>query len=174
MKKNRPIWHLEKRNISELTAYEKNARILGEKKHRLLSDSLEEFGVIDKPSINLDNIIIGGHQRVTVLMEKGAQEIECWVPDRLLSEKEVEKLNVVLNHGGDWDYDILGNLFEVGDLLNWGFDEDDLGLGKAEKAAKPIKAVISFEFADKETMLANLPKCEEIAQESAAKLKVRG
>ena len=168
-------WTIQKNNIVDLVAYEKNPRILTEKQQRNLSDSLDKFGLIDKPVVNIDNTIIGGHQRIEVLRLKGTTEIECWIPDRQLDEKEVEELNIRLNrNNGDWDYDILANTFDIGDLLTWGFDEDDLGLGKAEKPKKEPKPVISLEFMDKDTMLEYIQKCEEIAQLSSAKMKVRG
>ena len=173
--KLKPNWHLEKRNLQELVAYEKNARTLGERMHMLLSESLSEFGLAQVPVVNLDNTIISGHQRIEILIEQGETECDCSFPDRLLSEKEVEKCNILFNKlSADWDHDILGNMYEVPDLLSWGFDEDDLGLGKAEKAAKKVKPVISFEFSDKETMMSYLEKCEDLASESSAKMKVRG
>ena len=55
--------------------------------------------------------------------------MECWYPSRELDEKEVEELNIRLNKNtGDWDFDVLANEFEMGDLLDWGFTEIDLGL----------------------------------------------
>jgi hypothetical protein len=108
-------------------------------------------------------------------MAEGQAHVDVWMPDCPLSEEEVEELNIRLNrNNGDWDYDMLGNLFEVGDLLTWGFEEDDLGLGKPEKPKKEPKPVVSLEFVNKETMLEYLEKCEAIAAESAAKIKVRG
>ncbi len=168
-------WTLKTFKITDLKSYAKNPRTLSEKEHRQLSDSIGKFGLIDKPIINADNTIIGGHQRVQILLEKEEASVECWVPDCVLSEKEVEELNIRLNrNNGDWDYDILANEFDIGDLLTWGFGEDDLGLGKAENAKKEVKPVISLEFSDKDTMLEYLQKCEEIAAESDAKMRVRG
>ncbi len=168
-------WTLQKRNINDLKKYERNPRRLSDKEQRHLSDSLDRYGLIDKPIVNEDNTIIGGHQRVSVMAGKGASEITCWIPDRYLDEKEVEELNVRLNRNtGSWDYDVLANVYDVGDLLMWGFEEDDLGLGKNEKPKKEPKPVITLEFSDKETMLDYLQRCEEIAQQSAAKMKVRG
>lgn len=167
-------WTLKTFDIQELKPYDKNPRTFSEKQHRTLSKLLEEFGLIDKPILNADKTIIGGHQRIEVLKAEGMDRIECWIPDRMLKEEEVAKLNIGLNMGGDWDYDLLANVFDVGDLLDWGFDEDDLGLGKAEKKKKVEKAIISLEFSDKDTMLEYLQKCEQIATESSAKMKVRG
>jgi len=168
-------WKLETRELSELRGYEKNPRSLSDKEHRHLSDSIDRFGLVDKPVINRDNTVIGGHQRIEVLAAKGATAVECWVPNQELDEKDMEELNIRLNrNNGSWDYDILANSFDVGDLLTWGFDEDDLGLGKPEKQKKEVKPVISLEFSNKDTMLEYMQKCEEIAQSSSAKMKVRG
>lgn len=168
-------WNLEKLNICDLKGYDKNPRSLSDREHRQLSDSIDRFGLIDKPVINADMVIIGGHQRIHVLSGMGVNDVECWVSDRILDEKEIEELNIRLNrNNGSWDYDILANSFDVGDLLTWGFDEDDLGLGKDEKPKKEPKPVISLEFSDKDTMLEYMLKCERIAEESSAKMKVRG
>jgi len=50
------------------------------------------------------------------------------VASRALTEKEREKLTVYLHKGaaGDWDFDVLANEFELDDLLEWGFNENEL------------------------------------------------
>lgn len=47
-----------------------------------------------------------------------------------MTEKEREKLAVLLHRGaaGEWDFDMLANEFELGELLEWGFQERDLGV----------------------------------------------
>ena len=124
-------WTLQQFNIDELTDYYKNPRSLSEKEFKQLKTSLDKFGMIDKPIVNLDsaNTIIGGHQRKHVLEATGVKECECWVPDRELSDKEVEELNIRLNKNtGSWDFDVLANEFELDDLLEWGFDKGELDL----------------------------------------------
>jgi len=120
---------LQQFNIDELTDYYKNPRSLSDKEFKQLKTSLDKFGMIDKPIVNADsaNTIIGGHQRKHVLEASGVTEIECWIPDRELSDKEVEELNIRLNKNtGSWDFDTLANEFELDDLLEWGFDKDKL------------------------------------------------
>ena len=124
-------WNLKTYNISELTDYYKNPRQLTDKQFNQLKKSIDKFGMIDKPIVNADsqNTIIGGHQRLRVLRAEGQKSVECWIPSRELDEKEVEELNIRLNKNtGDWDFDTLANNFEMGDLLDWGFTEIDLGL----------------------------------------------
>ena len=124
-------WTLQTFRLDELTDYYKNPRSLSEKEFKQLKTSLDKFGMIDKPIVNLDaaHTIIGGHQRKRILETEGAQEIECWVPDRELSEKEVEELNIRLNKNtGSWDFDVLANEFELPDLVEWGFEPFELGI----------------------------------------------
>lgn len=120
-------WHLEKRKLSQLKDYDKNPRRLSKEMHRKLKANLERFGIIDKPCINLDGTLIGGHQRKKVFKEMGLKDVEVWVPERELDEKEIKDLNVALNKlSGDFDMDILGNNFDAEELLELGFGEKEL------------------------------------------------
>ena len=128
---NEITWSLKTFQIDELTDYAKNPRSLTKQQFEQLKKSLDKFGLIDKPIINADekNTVIGGHQRLRVLRAENKKTVECWIPSRELDEKEVEELNIRLNKNtGDWDFDTLANNFEMGDLLDWGFTEIDLGL----------------------------------------------
>lgn len=122
-------WKLHKYAIGDLTDYYKNPRSLTTEQFEQLKKSLDKFGMIDKPIVNLDDAhtVIGGHQRLRVLRADRVKEVECWTPDRVLDDKEVEELNVRLNKNtGAWDFDVLANEFEFGDLLEWGFSEKEL------------------------------------------------
>ncbi len=140
-------WKLEKRTIEELDEYVKNPRTISKKKIEELQTSIERFGQCQPIVINTDNLIIGGHQRLRVLKSLGENEVDVYVPDIALSEKEIEELNIRLNHSsGDWDFDVLANSFETLDLLNWGFEDKDFGvdknildLGDAEDPDNPEK-----------------------------------
>lgn len=126
-------WSLQTRKLAGLKFYEKNPRSLSIDQANHLQQSIDKFGLIDKPIINLDNVIIGGHQRVRTLKKMGIKECECHVPNRLLEPKEVEELNIRHNRTGSWDWDILGNEFEVPDLIDWGFSIEELQLSLDEK-----------------------------------------
>jgi DNA modification methylase len=120
-------WHIETRRISDLKDHPKNPRRLIKEQAQHLQASLEKFGLIDKPIINTDNQIIGGHQRKRILKKMGMKEVECYVPNRTLEEKEIAELNIRLNkNSGEWDWDILANQWEISDLLDWGFTADEL------------------------------------------------
>ena len=116
-------WSIEKRKISDLKKYHKNPRVLSKEQHKQLKTSLDKFGLIDKPCINTDGTIIGGHQRIEVL-SSDCEMIEVLVPSRTLTDKEVEELNIRLNcNQGDWDQDILANEWDLYDLVSWGMED---------------------------------------------------
>jgi hypothetical protein len=122
-----PTWTLRTIPIADLTDYFKNPRSLSKDQFSQLKTSLDKFGMIDKPIVNLDMVVIGGHQRLHVLRAEGVKECECWIPSRMLTEREVEELNIRLNkNSGSWDFSILGNEFEFEDLIDWGFLEGEL------------------------------------------------
>jgi DNA modification methylase len=120
-------WLLVHRRLSQLDPHPSNPRKLTKEQHAHLTASLDKFGVAEKPIINKNNQIIGGHQRIKVMQELGMTEIDCWMPTRLLSKEECDELNIRLNKNvGEWDWDILANEWEVDDLKEWGFDDKDL------------------------------------------------
>lgn len=122
-------WTLELRNLKDLKHHAKNARRLSKHDAEHLEKSLEKFGVIDKPIVTKDGLIIGGHQRVQVLKKMGHNQVECYVAQDKLTEKEIDELNIRLNKAvGDWDTDILANQWELDDLLDWGFKPEELHL----------------------------------------------
>ena len=134
-------WHLEARSLASLTPHPKNARQLSKDEAKHLKKSLSKFGLIDKPIITPSGLIIGGHQRINVLREMGHSEIECWVSDtEEWSDRDIDELNIRLNRNtGSWDWDKLANEWNMSDLIEWGFTEQDLqvdvipGLGGEEE-----------------------------------------
>lgn len=146
-------WKLTKKKLSEVKPYDKNPRQMTKKGMEDLHKSIDKFGLAEPIVINTDGIIVGGHARFLVLKERGAKEFDCYIPDRKLSDKEVQELNVRLNKNiaGEFDFDILANEFELTDLLEWGFEEKELDLSlwndktdeQLDDAPEPQKEAIS-------------------------------
>ena len=84
-------WHLETRKISSLKPHPKNPRRLTKEQHAHLRYNLNKFGMAAKPEVNIDGQIIGGHMRIKVWKELGNNEVECNVPDRLMTPEEVDE-----------------------------------------------------------------------------------
>lgn len=168
-------WKRETRAVDMLKENEKNPRQMSREEERQLRKSLDEFGQCQPLVINTDNTVIGGHQRLQILRDMGVKYVDVYVPMQPLTNRQVDELNIRLNrNSGQWCWDTLANSWEIDDLLEWGFEEADLGLDAAEKPKKQPKPQISIEFEDRDTMMEWLPKFETIASETFSKLKVRG
>jgi ParB-like chromosome segregation protein Spo0J len=95
-----------------------------------LRRSIEEFGYIEPIIWNeRSGNVVGGHQRLKVLLEKGVEDIEAVVVD--LDEKDEKILNVLLNKvKGRWDIgklaDLLQQLDEAGAMELTGFEDWEL------------------------------------------------
>jgi DNA modification methylase len=116
-------------SISDLIFAEYNPRELTKDQHQDLKDSITRFGLVDPLIVNIHkerkNILVGGHQRLKIAKELGYKSVSC-VEVELTPEKERE-LNIRLNKNtGQWDWDALANHFDVGELTEWGFTNDDL------------------------------------------------
>lgn len=120
-------WTLQVLPIKSLKDHPKNPRQIDKTQMQHLENLIKKFGLIDKPIVNKDFTIIGGHQRVKVLKKMKAKTVECWVPNEQIPDEDAEELLVRHNlNQGRFDYDVLGNLFDPLDLLNWGFSEKQL------------------------------------------------
>jgi len=118
-------------SISSLNPAEYNPRQITNKQYLDLKSSMEKFGCVDPIIININperlNVVVGGHQRLRILKELGAEKVPTVSVN--LSEEDERELNVRLNKsGGDFDMDILANEFDIVDLKEWGFKDIDFGL----------------------------------------------
>lgn len=114
---------------NQLIMAEYNPRQLTKDQHSQLKDSIKRFGLVDPLIVNKNkerkNILVGGHQRLRIAKELGINKIPC-VEVNLNIDQEKE-LNIRLNKNvGEWDYDSLANYFDVGELMDWGFTDDEL------------------------------------------------
>lgn len=130
------IWHTEKRKIKDLKEHEKNPRKITKDQMEKLKQSLKSFNYVETIVIDLDNTILAGHMRIRALKALGRikEEIEVRVPNRQLTQKEAEEYLIRSNkNSGEWDWERLANEWEIPDLFNWGFTEDELQIKDPEK-----------------------------------------
>lgn len=102
-----------------------------DQEYKALDASIEENGLVLPLIVNIrDNCLIGGHQRLNVLLAQGETETNAVVVD--LDEPQAKALCIALNKlDGEWDYgtlaDILAELIEEGEnLISTGFTQTDL------------------------------------------------
>ena len=121
-------WNIETRNISDLQFNPRNPRTFTKKGLEDLKKSIKKCGDANIITINKDNMVLGGHARLTVMKELGITEVTVKVPDRLLTPQECDEITIRLNanQAGEWDYEILQAEYETDDLINWGLDVDIL------------------------------------------------
>lgn len=117
-------------SIETLIPAEYNPRRITEADRKDIRASLEKFGFVEPIIVNRNpermNVIVGGHQRVTVAKEElGYTEVPCVFVN--LNKKEEKELNVRLNKNqGRWDYDALQQYFDKDWLKELGFLDSDL------------------------------------------------
>ena len=131
--------------INSLKAAQYNPRQISNKQYEDLKASMEKFGMCKPIIININperlNVVVGGHQRLRILRELGAEKVPTVSVN--LSEEDERELNVRLNKNtGDWDMDLLSN-FDIVDLKEWGFKDIELGfnIDKIEED-KPITITV--------------------------------
>jgi len=142
--------------------YHKNPRQITGKQFEQLRVSLAELGDLSGIVHNIPtDEIIGGNQRVRVFdlatRENDivvTQEYDAptkagtvalgyieWNGERysyravVWDAKTCEQANIQANKlGGTWDFDILANEFDDGDLLEWGFEAFELGIEENDES----------------------------------------
>ena len=102
----------------------------GDAEYEKLKRSLEQFGYVEPVIWNkTTGRVVGGHQRLKVLIDLGITEVECVVVE--LDEENEKALNVALNKiSGEWDKDKLALL--IADLQGADFDVSLTGFEPAE------------------------------------------
>ena len=82
----------------------------GDKEYEKLKRSIEEFGYVEPVIWNQKTgNVVGGHQRLKVMLDLGQTEIDCVVVDLDLQREKA--LNLALNKiQGEWDENKLAEL----------------------------------------------------------------
>ncbi|KUO64743.1 MAG: cytosine methyltransferase [Gracilibacter sp. BRH_c7a] len=102
----------------------------GDPEYEKLKRSIEQFGYVEPVIWNkTTSRVVGGHQRLKVLLDMGITEVECVVIE--MDEDKEKALNIALNKiSGDWDKDKLALL--IADLQGADFDVSLTGFEPAE------------------------------------------
>jgi DNA modification methylase len=114
-------WYPVKLKLSDLKPFDRNPRTITDSKFESLKKSLDDLGEFKPLVVDFDKqTILAGNQRFRAMLEKYNldHEVDCFVPDRELTEAEREKVVVVENgHFGEWNYDLLsGFSIDLGEL----------------------------------------------------------
>ena len=115
--------NIEKKNVKDLLPADYNPRKdlqPGDPEYEKLKRSIEQFGYVEPVIWNRQTgRVVGGHQRLKVLIDSGITEVDVVVVD-MNTEKE-KALNIALNKiSGEWDTDKLALV--IADLQGADFD----------------------------------------------------
>lgn len=145
--------------LSEIKPAPYNPRVeltAKDQEYKALDASIEEHGLVLPLIVNLrDNCLIGGHQRLSVLLAEGETETNAVVVD--MDEAQAKALCIALNKlDGDWDYGKLAELLqdlieEQENLASTGFTQKDIDepelKDKKEDTTDGIKCLVGeFSF----------------------------
>ena len=125
--------NIEKKNVKDLLPADYNPRKdlkPGDPEYEKLKRSIEQFGYVEPVIWNRQTgRVVGGHQRLKVLIDTGITEVDVVVVD-MNTEKE-KALNIALNKiSGEWDTDKLALV--IADLQGADFDVSLTGFDPEE------------------------------------------
>ena len=96
-------------DIKILKLADYNPRVMDDETRSKLEKGLTEFGMVEPLVVNKDNVVIGGHQRLTAAKNLGWKEVPVVYIE--LDKNKEKLLNLALNKLiGDWDQEKLGKL----------------------------------------------------------------
>lgn len=150
-----------RKKISELIPVSWNPRKLNRKQRKDLVASLEKFELAEVPVINTDNVIVAGHQRISILLDlKGRDfELDVRMPEREMTEEEVKEYNIRSNKNtGEWDREKLELHFSKQELGEFGFSDLDLEFGE-----EPAKDKLDKSFSQRVGTVVYEPKESNLA-----------
>ena len=141
--------------ISDVKLNPNNPRLIKDDKFKKLVQSIKDFPEmlnIRPIVVNKDMIILGGNMRFRACKEAGIKEIPVIITN-LSEDKQREFLIKDNTSGGEWDWDMLANEWDVEELQEWGldlpsFDIEDVGTAEEDNYDVPDEIKTDFEFGD--------------------------
>ena len=148
--------------ISEVKLNPNNPRLIKDNKFIKLVQSIKDFPeMLDiRPIVvNADMVILGGNMRFKACKEAGLKEVPVIIADNLTEEQQREFLIKDNTSGGEWDFEMLANEWDVDLLEDWGLevpsfatdvdysilDDDDVS-DQLEDMTNGVKKAIQIEF----------------------------
>lgn len=116
---------MQKFKINEIKLNPNNPRLIKDDKFEKLVKSIKEFPEMLELRpivVNSDMIILGGNMRYKACKEAGLKEIPVIIADNLTEDQQREFLIKDNTSGGEWDFEMLANEWDVEQLEEWGLD----------------------------------------------------
>ena len=116
---------IQKVKISEVKLNPNNPRIIKDDKFAKLVKSIQELPQmleIRPIVVNADMVVLGGNMRLKACKEAGLKEVPIIIADNLSEEQQREFLIKDNVSGGEWDFEMLANEWDVDELNEWGLE----------------------------------------------------
>ena len=117
--------------ITDVKSNPNNPRIIKDEKFQKLVQSLKDFPEMAKVRpvvVNSDFVVLGGNMRLKAMKEAGWKEVPVEVVD--WPEAKQHEFVIKDNVGfGEWDWEVLANEWDSGDLEKWGLDVPNYSAG---------------------------------------------
>lgn len=158
-----PAWfmpeQLERRPISELVPYARNARTHSDAQIAQIRASIREFGFINPVLIDSAGNIIAGHGRVLAAQAEGMTEVPCVLVEHLSDAQRRAYIladNRLAEMSG-WDLDMVA--IELGDIRDAGLDLTLTGFTEADLE---LEQEPEYDFSDFDEENAKMEGLEEV------------
>ncbi len=116
--------------VDTLIANDLNPRKIGKKQYEALKKSLKDFPEMKQlREIVVDEnlTILGGHQRIYALKDLGYTDVTV---KKVTGLSEAQKRQFIIKDNtaaGEWDTEVMANLWDVKELEDWGIPKFNLG-----------------------------------------------
>jgi ParB-like chromosome segregation protein Spo0J len=124
---------VNKLKLSEIKNNPNNPRIIKDDKFKKLVQSIKDFPeMLDiRPIVvNNDMIVLGGNMRLKACKEAGLKEVPVIIASDLTEEQQREFIIKDNISGGQWDFDLLANEWDLEELDKWGLDISDFNVNE--------------------------------------------
>jgi hypothetical protein len=116
---------IETVKISAVKSNSNNPRIIKDDKFKKLVTSIKEFPQmlnIRPIVVNDEMIVLGGNMRLKACIEAGLKEVAIIKASELTVEQQKEFIIKDNTSGGEWDWEVLVNEWDVNQLEDWGLE----------------------------------------------------
>ena len=144
-------WKVESWPIADLKPLQDNpfGKISPENKRRL-GEKLRRLGIFEVATIDTNGDLLTFNKRYHLLKEMGVDTIDVRVPTRPLTEAERKEIIISSNvHEGEWDKQILADLYADVNLTDLGLDLKGLTLENATGSALEEKKEVEYPIVPK-------------------------
>ena len=116
--------------ITEVKPNPNNPRVIKDDKFDKLVASIKEFPKmleIRPIVVNDDMIVLGGNMRLKACKAAGLKEVHVIKASELTEDEQRQFIIKDNVSGGEWDWDMLANEWDVEQLEEWGLDVPNFG-----------------------------------------------